>query len=30
VYGFFMFLILFLVSAGGLYFGARESAAGAS
>ncbi len=28
VYGFFMFLVVFLVSAGGLYFGARESAGG--
>ncbi|HUX34662.1 MAG TPA: hypothetical protein VMV51_12405 [Gemmatimonadaceae bacterium] len=28
VYGFFMFTIIFMISAGGLYFGAREAAAG--
>ena len=27
VYGFFMFLMLFLISAGGLFFGSREGAA---
>lgn len=27
VYGFFMFLMLFLISSGGLFFGAREGAA---
>ncbi len=29
VYGFFMFLILLLISGGGLYFGAKETREGA-
>lgn len=30
VYGFFMFTIMFVISAAGLYFGAREAEAGAT